>query len=51
MYRDLDQHHTEGARKVFSKQPQQQLTSPTYNIVNTHMYTQLLTTVTPTNIW
>jgi tRNA A37 threonylcarbamoyladenosine biosynthesis protein TsaE len=28
----------------------EQLTSPTYNIVNTHMCIQLLTTVTPTNI-
>jgi hypothetical protein len=38
-------------RARFSKQPQQQLTSPTYNIDNTHMYIQLLTTITPTNIW
>jgi hypothetical protein len=46
-------HHTEGAGNVlvFSKQREQQLTSPTYNIDNTHMYIQLLTTVTPTNIY
>jgi hypothetical protein len=27
------------------------VTNPTYNIVNIHMYIQILTTVTPTNIY